>query len=120
MRAPWLPHGFEFLSGLPEAARRRTMVMPVQLFVDESETGADKPRRHFAMLGLVATAEAWASFADEWDLCLHEPPAINVFKMKDAAGCAGPFRGWKSSARDKKLKRLAQIINRHVRLVVLL
>lgn len=109
---PWLPRGMSFLSGLPEAARKRRLLMPMQAFVDES--GGAGNTRHFVMAGLIAHSEAWAEFTEEWESCLKEAPRIRLFKMKDAASCTGAFYYFTDSERDDKLRKLAQIINRYV------
>jgi hypothetical protein len=109
---PWLPLGFSFLSGLPEPARRRRVIMVVQAFVDDS--GGKGSTRHFVLAGLVGSAEVWAEFSDEWAACLKQSPSIPVFKMKDAMGRpSGHFFGMTESERDAKLLALARIINRY-------
>jgi hypothetical protein len=107
--------GFAFLSGLPEPARRRRLLMPVQTFVDDS--GGRGHSRYFVLAGLIGDAESWAEFSDEWGACLRETPAIRRFKMADAAGCSGQFRRFEPSERDDKLRQLCRIINRHKRLL---
>jgi hypothetical protein len=111
---PWLPPGFSFLSGLPEPARQRRQLMPVQAFVDDS--GGKGHTRHFVLAGLLADAEAWADFSNEWRACLDQPPKVQIFKMKHAAGLSGHFYGWQEAARDKKLKALARVINGHAQI----
>jgi hypothetical protein len=110
--ARWLPVGFEFLSGLPEPERRRRQIMVVQVFADES--GGKGHADHFVMVGLISASAAWAEFSNEWRACLRQPPAVHVFKMRDAAGLTGAFRGWNHNDRDQKLRQLARIINRYV------
>lgn len=112
---PWLPAGFEFLSGLPEPKRRRRRLMPVQAFVDDS--GGRGHSQYFVLAGLIGDAESWASFSDEWDACLKATPAISRFKMRDAARCTGEFRSFSASARDDKLRQLCRIINQRPRLL---
>ena len=88
--------------------------MPVQAFVDDS--GGKGHTRHFVLAGLVADAEAWAEFSNEWRAFLDASPAIPTFKMRHAAGLGGHFWGWKETDRDKKLRGLAKIINRYARI----
>jgi hypothetical protein len=111
-RKSWLPKGFSFLSGLPEAARKGRHLMPIQAFADESIGG------HFVMAALIADSEAWSEFSDEWRAALRAPPSIGYFKMREAAGRPpnGQFHGFSLVERDKKLRTLAQIINRYVRI----
>jgi hypothetical protein len=114
--APWLPPWLSFLSGLPEPARKRRLLMPVQVYCDES--GHHGGGRHFVMAGLIAHAEHWAAFSDEWDAVLRETPAVpGVFKMKDAAGRpTGNFYGFSRKERDDKLRLLCRVINRYVQI----
>jgi hypothetical protein len=89
--------------------------VPYQVFADDS--GNKGQHKHFVMAGMAARSEAWADFTDEWKVCLNEPPRIRVFKMREVARCTGQFRGVSRHDRDKKLKRLAEIINRYVELM---
>jgi hypothetical protein len=114
-RKPWLPPGFSFLSGLPEPARQRRILMTIQAFVDESG-GKGQPGRHFVLAGLVSGAERWAEFSNEWRDALAQRPAIKYFKMKEAAGFSGQFWRWEKEPRDAKLRLLAAIINRYSRI----
>jgi hypothetical protein len=112
----WLPQGFSFLSGLPEKARRRRYLMPVQAFVDDS--GGKGQSRHFVMAGLIAESEQWALFSDEWRACVDDHPRLRYFKMREAAACAGQFYGWGEADRDARLLRFARIINRYAKYVI--
>jgi hypothetical protein len=112
---PWLPEGFAFLSGLPEAARRRRKLMPVQAFVDDS--GGKGHSLFFVLAGLIADSEDWAAFSEQWSKCLALSPPIKRFKMREAAGCSGEFYNWRADARDDKLRALCRIINQHARLL---
>jgi len=88
--------------------------MSVQAFVDDS--GGKGHSRHFVLAGLVGSSEAWVEFSDERKSCLKQHPAIGVFKMKEAAGCSGQFRGLTERQRDDKLRTLARVINRYPKL----
>jgi hypothetical protein len=90
--------------------------MPLQVFVDESGGKGHSP--YFFMAGLLGHSDDWDQFCVEWRLCMSQTPAIRRFKMKDAAGCSGEFRSWRSADRDAKLRSLAQVINRHAKSVV--
>jgi len=114
LKGGWLPSGLEFLSGLPVSARLRRWVVPVQVFADESISNGKSG--HFVMAALMAEAAAWAEFTDEWDAALSCPPAIRYFKMKEAAAQTDQFNGFSARERDQKLKMLAVIINRYVKL----
>lgn len=112
----WLPRGLEFLSGLPEAKRKRRLLMPIQVYVDDS--GGKGHTKHLVLAGLAADAEHWAAFSDEWAECLNTEPKVEVFKMQQAATLNRQFRFWSEEDRDNKLIALAGIINRYARQVI--
>lgn len=85
--------------------------MVIQAFVDDSGSKGSTP--HFVLAGLVGSSASWAEFSDEWALVLKEAPAIRIFKMKEAAGLTGQFRGMSAPQRDDKLRALARVINRY-------
>jgi uncharacterized protein DUF3800 len=105
-RKSWLPQGFEFLSGLPEAERRRRRIVTIQAYVDD--TGIDGRSPWFIFSALLGTAEDWAGASDRWRTVLDEPPRIAYFKMDEAASCNGQFYGFSGKNRDYKLIRLAR------------
>jgi hypothetical protein len=109
------PKWWSFLSGLPEPARNRWILVPIQAFVDDS--GGKGATKHFVLAGLAGRSESWMQFSDEWRACLLEPPRIASFKMREAASCGGQFHRVTEQERDDKLRKLAKIINRHARLV---
>jgi Protein of unknown function (DUF3800) len=109
----WLPKWLSFLSGLPEAKRRRKVLVPIQAFIDDSG-GPDGRSKHLVLAAVITTAERWAAFSDEWEACLKETPALRTFKMKDAAGLSGQFFGRTAAQRDTKMLALAMIMNRYV------
>ncbi len=113
---PPLSGEFSFLSGFPDAVRNRRLIMPIQIFADES--GSSGQGIHMVMAGLISDCESWLEFSNEWRSCLDEYPKIPIFKMSHAANLSGHFRNWKEEDRDSKLRKLAQIINRHVRCIM--
>ncbi|MER9300980.1 DUF3800 domain-containing protein [Mesorhizobium sp. M0621] len=88
--------------------------MVIQVFVDDS--GGKGHTRHFALVGLLGFSEAWVDFSNEWVNCLRQHPAIEIFKMNEAAARRGQFRGMTEAERDEKLRLLAQVINRHAKI----
>lgn len=86
--------------------------MLIQAFVDES--GGKGQSRHMVLAGVVASAYSWAEFSKEWKACLNAHPTIPKLKMSEAAALSGAFGRFSESARDEKLRNLAQVINRHV------
>jgi hypothetical protein len=115
----WLPPWLSFLSGLPEEARRRRVLVAYQYQVFADDSGGKGHDRHFVIAGLASTAAKWAAFSDEWRACLDAPPYIKgkPFKMSQAAGCNGAFYRFDERARDERLLELARIINRYVEVV---
>jgi len=104
----WLPAGYSFLSGLPEAKRRRRLIMPAQVVIDDSGGKGQGPV--FVLAGFIGTAEQWATFSERWSACLSAHPAIKYFKMDEAASLNGQFHGISRDKRDAKLLELARII----------
>lgn len=104
-----------FLSGLPEARRKRRYLMPVQVFVDDS--GGKGQGRHFILAGLIARSEQWAMFSDDWQQCLDQKPRLRYFKMREAASCTGQFHGLSGPDRDARLRELAAVINCYAKIV---
>ena len=105
----WLPKWLSFLSGIPEIRRRKRILVAVQGYVDDS--GGKGQGKVFVFSALVSSAEEWAPFTKEWDSCLKESPSIRYFKMDEAAGCNGEFRGFSNLERDNKLKKLCCALN---------
>ena len=87
--------------------------MPVQVYVDDSGSPGDG--QHFVLASLISHSDNWHSFSTEWAAALNEWPHIKSFKMKEAAGLNGQFYRFSKEQRDQKLRRLARIINQHVK-----
>ncbi|TNJ32655.1 DUF3800 domain-containing protein [Arenimonas terrae] len=83
--------------------------MSMQIWVDES--GGKGVDRLYSVVGLIAQAESWAVFSDEWKECLSEGKQIKTFKMKTVAK-------WREPQRTEKLKKLVAILKRHVKQTV--
>jgi hypothetical protein len=107
----WLPRGFQFLSGLPEQARKERVIVPIQAFIDDSGVKGTDPV--FVLAGQFTQALMWAEFADAWRAALSAQPAIRYFKMNEAAKLGGQFGRFKPDERDEKLQRLARVISRY-------
>lgn len=84
---------------------------------DASGSMGDSP--FFVMAGYLAPLASWQAFTREWRAALDEPTTIEYFKMREANGCDGQFRGWSADDRDQRLQLLCPIINRHVSAMVL-
>jgi hypothetical protein len=92
--------------------------VPIQVFVDESETfSGSAPKRHFVMAGLIGHSADWANFSDDWDRCCKRAPAIKYLKMSEAASFAGQFFQMPVTDRESKLISLAKIINKYAKIV---
>lgn len=105
---PWLPLGFEFLSGIPEPFRQRKRIFVLQAFIDDS--GVKGTDSHFVLGGFIAEAASWAKFSNEWHDALTASPNIEYFKMYEASKLTGQFENWKRGARDAKLKNLVSVL----------
>lgn len=106
----WLPKCIEFLAGLPEGKRKQRLLMAVQVYVDESGGAGQEPV--FVLAGVMGYAERWAQFSDEWQAVLDEEPKIHALKMHQAVHMRGDFRGWPIQARNERLSRLADVLNK--------
>lgn len=110
-----MPKGFEFLSGLPEAKRKRwrILTMKYQAFIDDS--GGKRQGRWMALSGLFGEATAFADLADKWERNLagpYPPGRISYFKMDEAVTKTGEFNSWSDEHRDAKVWQLARLIDR--------
>lgn len=82
----------------------------LQAYVDDTNKGNEPV---FALGGLVASVDSWLRFSDAWDAKLREPPGIEYFKAREAAGLQGQFRDWDIEARDRKVAALIEPINQY-------
>jgi hypothetical protein len=113
----WLPASLAFLSGLPEAKRRRRPLVILQAYVDES--GTRNQDACLVLAGFISPAEEWAAFSDEWQACLDSSPSLRYFKMREAANNpSGAFKNWKRDAVEKKVHDLVDIIKRHAKVAI--
>ena len=99
-----------FVPPVPEARRRKRILVAIQAYVDDS--GGKGQGKVFVFSALVATAEEWAAFTKEWNARLKQSPSIRYFKMAEAANRNGQFRGFSEAERDTKLRELCQVLNR--------
>jgi hypothetical protein len=90
-------------------ARRRRLLMPVQVYVDES--GWKGQGSFMVMAGLIAESEAWATFATAWQHRLDASPRIAYFKAREAFTLAGEFYNWSKERRDLKAAELSALLN---------
>ena len=104
MSGAWLPNGMSFLSGLPEKERRDRRIVVIQAYVDES--GGKGQSSVFVFSALVATANDWANFSDQWRSILDEPPKVDYFKFYEASRRKEQFKRFSVRQRDDKIKKL--------------
>jgi hypothetical protein len=104
------------LSGIPEAEWKRSLLMPVQVFTDES--GSSGEGRFMVMAALVAQAEEWASFSTAWQDSLDAPSRIAYFSGREAFGLKGEFYSWSRERRDRKVLDLLSVLNQFSPLVI--
>ena len=109
--ARWVRAGSSFLSGLTSEARRRRLILALQVYVDDS--GAKGQESPAVLAGLLTTAEEWMAFAEDWSVVLARTPMIGRFKMDEAAGLDGPFYRLSATERDDKLRELATVVVLH-------
>lgn len=79
-----------------------------QSFADDSTSQLGGKRLFLA--AYVNTVPQWEKFSDEWDAALKEHPAIEYAKMSEAESLRGQFRGWDPIERDRKIMRLANVV----------
>jgi len=90
-----------------------------EVYVDDS--GSEPQSPIFFLGGFISSVERWAAFSNEWDSALALPPALDYFKMSEAAGFWEQFsrkRGWNETNREDRLATFARIINKYAMLRV--
>jgi hypothetical protein len=85
----------------------------LQGYIDDS--GDDGASRHFSLAGYIAEAEVWAAFSADWEKELRRQPAIEYFKMSEAANPdhSGQFFGWAPEMCKCKLLDLLAVIKKY-------
>lgn len=96
------------VSGYSSEVRARKLLVILQAYVDDS--ASDAGDRRLFLAGYVSTAENWAQFSDLWADALAARPSISYLKMSEARALQGEFRGWRGEDRDRKVRKLANII----------
>ena len=94
--------------GIPRRLWSSKPLVMLQAYVDDSI--ASTGDRKLLLAAYVLTADQWIEFYDAWDAALHEPPAIDYFKMAEANGRGGCFRKFSEAQRNKKVFRMAQVV----------
>jgi hypothetical protein len=85
----------------------------LQAYIDDS--GSDGGPI-FVLGGFVAPVERWLPFSVEWKAALNQSPALEYFKMKEAARLRDQFdrrKGWTPDLRDERINALSDIITKY-------
>jgi len=61
----------------------------LKAYADDS--GSDGGGSPYFLAGFLMGSEHWAKFADDWQAVLSQRPAIEYFKMAEAANYTGQF-----------------------------
>jgi hypothetical protein len=84
----------ELFSGIAASKRNRRLLMPVQAYIDDSQTDGEV----LVLAGYLATYEQWEKFSVDWQELLDMPPRWERFKMTDIAASQDEGRweraGW--------------------------
>jgi hypothetical protein len=102
------------VSGLPSGKREHREFMVLQAYIDDSGNEPTSPV--FVLAGFVASAGRWATFSNEWQSALDEPPGLAYFKMSEAESLREEFsirKGWTEQKRDDRLITFARIIAKY-------
>jgi hypothetical protein len=94
----------------------RRNFMALHACVDDS--GSSPNDTLYVLGGFIAPAEQWAAFAADWQAVLDRDPALDYFKMREAARLHDQFdkkRGWNESKRDERVLALTKVITKHAR-----
>ena len=82
----------ELISGIPKQRRDRRLLMPMQAFIDDSQSDGEV----LVLAGYLARFEQWERFSLDWQELLDMRPRWQRFKMVEVA--ANPDRleraGW--------------------------
>jgi Protein of unknown function (DUF3800) len=108
--APLLSRALPHLCGMPKRLRDKRLIVVFKAFFDES--GGPESSKALIMGGFLGRVEEWERASDAWDECLHQSPAIEYFKRREAQGPNGQFEGWDRPSADKKVLALATVISR--------
>jgi hypothetical protein len=98
------------VAGIPSKERGKRQLLMLQAYVDES---VSTDPAIYVMAGLIAPAENWARFSDDWAEILSMKPRVNRFKMSEAMNCGGEFGSWSEDRRDERVLLLQNVISNH-------
>jgi hypothetical protein len=95
---------------------RSAVTMVLQAFIDDS--GSDPKAHSFMLAGFVAPAEAWAAFADDWQVLLDRAPEAGYLKTAHAYAGYDEFhlaKGWNRNLVTNFMMDASDIIKEHVK-----
>jgi len=81
----------------------------LQVYVDDS--GGKGQPSPMVFGGLLLDADRWLAFADAWAGALRREPSVRRFKLDEAAGPSGPWRGFDPDVRRAKLHEVAAVLS---------
>jgi hypothetical protein len=84
----------------------------LQVCIDDTRTEPDQGPA-FILAGFMAKVQHWEHFADEWQAHCRAKPTIQFLKGKQAFECSGPFKGWTTTERDKKVLGFVSLITKY-------
>lgn len=90
--------------------RESKHILVMQAFIDDSQSSSSG--REFVLAGYMASAPVWMQFSDEWSKALAELPSIDYFHATEAESRKDEFLGWDVVVRNRKVMKLAEIIDR--------
>ena len=82
----------------------------LQVYIDDSGRGHGPA---FVLSGFLAASEVWEKFSRDWQTELAWEPAVQYFKMKEAASRTGQFAGHSRELVEFRVSKLVSIIERH-------
>jgi hypothetical protein len=85
-------------------------------YIDDS--GSQREGPVFILAGYIAETERWKRFSDQWQIGLDLEPKLNVVKIQHALRFEEHWGRFNAAQRDKRLKRFASIIRKHVQMSV--
>lgn len=98
--------------GLPDGKWERRRYLVLRGYIDDSGN-----REHSPVLvlgGWIAPVTTWLEFVPDWQAMLAMSPAIEYFKMNEAATLTGQFAHWSRERADERVALAYKTIERHI------
>ena len=81
------------------------------------DSGSNKEGPVFVLAGYAAPVSSWEGFSRRWQELLNKEPKLAYFKMKEAHGLRGEFKGWRVEDRDARVMEFADVIKQTERAI---